>query len=397
MHEGPPGGGRGPTGNVVRVDVLYVFVAVFLILVSVNRLWVSVVLYLDSSRSGQDGMNWMFIGLILGVIALVIWFVVRPSRRSHQPYYPYYPAPPGWFGYPPAPYPSQYPPPQQPAPDAARQTPLAGGPPPSQAPFYPPGWTPAPYPYAVPASSPGYQPYQPKTFDAFGIARPFITFFAALLFSTCIVMILTMSLAIFLDLDMLHLDSLLLSPLALVASVAIQDVTLVYFVYIQMFKPGHISWRDIGLIRDGAMSRALIGLLAGAGIFGIAIGLDLLLQYAGLLPSSGDSGGAITASGGVQGYILLLIATVVIAPPSEELFFRGYMQSTLVRKWGPVAGIIVSSLFFAAMHLEPLQFLSLFLAGVFLGLLFRKYGLVAAISCHAMNNLLAVTALFMFS
>ena len=206
-----------------------------------------------------------------------------------------------------------------------------------------------------------------------------------------------MSLAIFLDMDMLHLDSLLLSPLALVASVAIQDVTLVYFVYMQMFKPGHISWRDIGFIRDGAMSKALIGLLAGAGIFAIAIGLDLLLQYAGLLPSSGDSGGAITASGGMQGYILLLIATVVIAPPSEELFFRGYMQSTLVRKWGPVAGIIVSSLFFAAMHLEPLQFISLFMAGVVLGVLFRKYGLVTAISCHAMNNLLAVTALFMLS
>lgn len=372
-------------------------VAVLIILVSVNRLWVSVLLYLDSSRHGQDGMNWMLVGLILGVIALVIWFVVRPSRRSYQPYYPYYPPPPGWYGQPPANYPSQYPPPSQPAYDPARHVQYPGSPSPAQAPYHPPGWIPAPYPYPVHVPRPGYQPSHPKSFDPFGAKRTLVTFFSALLFATCIMMAVTMVLVMVLDLDISHLESLLFSPAALVAETAIQDVTLVYFVYIQMFKPGHIKWSDVGLARERFVGRTMLGALAGAGLFGLALAMDYLMQAAGLVPGQGESSGFITASGGLKGYILLLIATVVIAPPSEELFFRGYMQSTLVRKWGPGAGIIVTSLFFAAMHLEPLQFMSLFAAGVLLGVLFRRYGLVAAISCHAMNNLLAVTALFMFS
>ncbi|HET9731343.1 MAG TPA: CPBP family glutamic-type intramembrane protease [Acidimicrobiales bacterium] len=54
---------------------------------------------------------------------------------------------------------------------------------------------------------------------------------------------------------------------------------------------------------------------------------------------------------GPAGWTVLVLVTCVGAPVVEELFFRGLVQTRLVQRWGPVAGIAVTSALFGAAHL----------------------------------------------
>jgi uncharacterized protein len=61
------------------------------------------------------------------------------------------------------------------------------------------------------------------------------------------------------------------------------------------------------------------------------------------------------AEGQVGPYLLLCVSTVIGAPLVEELFFRGLVLPA-GRRFGTVAGITLSAVLFAAVHLQPLQF-----------------------------------------
>jgi membrane protease YdiL (CAAX protease family) len=50
-------------------------------------------------------------------------------------------------------------------------------------------------------------------------------------------------------------------------------------------------------------------------------------------------------------WIVLIIVVCIGAPVVEEIFFRGLLQSRLVGRHGPVAGITIASLLFGAAHL----------------------------------------------
>jgi membrane protease YdiL (CAAX protease family) len=91
------------------------------------------------------------------------------------------------------------------------------------------------------------------------------------------------------------------------------------------------------------------------------------------------------------GLILLLAAGVV--PVCEEILFRGFLQSGLIRllESGP-KGIIAGAVVFAGFHMDPWRFLATLALGLFLGYLTHRSGsLIPAIAAHALNNLLAIT------
>lgn len=54
---------------------------------------------------------------------------------------------------------------------------------------------------------------------------------------------------------------------------------------------------------------------------------------------------------GTATWVVLIAVTCVGAPLVEELFFRGLVQTSLVGRYGPVAGIGMASLLFGAAHL----------------------------------------------
>jgi membrane protease YdiL (CAAX protease family) len=68
--------------------------------------------------------------------------------------------------------------------------------------------------------------------------------------------------------------------------------------------------------------------------------------------------------------------------------FRGFIQQGFESSLGSRWGIVLSSIFFGAFHLNPWQFLPAFLVGIILGYVFRKrgYRLWCPIALHATYN-----------
>jgi membrane protease YdiL (CAAX protease family) len=98
------------------------------------------------------------------------------------------------------------------------------------------------------------------------------------------------------------------------------------------------------------------------------------------------------------GVALLVLIVVIGAPIVEELFFRGLLQRSLLRRTGPVAAIATSSLVFGVTHFQLLQFPALVAFGAVLGTLAYKTGrLGPGIVAHMAFNAVTVIALLLSS
>lgn len=97
---------------------------------------------------------------------------------------------------------------------------------------------------------------------------------------------------------------------------------------------------------------------------------------------------------GPVGVVLLVLIVGIGAPIVEEIFYRGLLQRSMVRRIGVPAGIGVTSLVFGAVHFQLLQLPALALAGLLFGVLAHHYGrLGPAIAAHMVFNLTAVVTL----
>ena len=92
--------------------------------------------------------------------------------------------------------------------------------------------------------------------------------------------------------------------------------------------------------------------------------------------------------------IALVVIVGIGAPIAEEIFYRGLLQRSLLRRTRPWLAIGITSVVFAASHLQPLQFPALVLFGVVAGVVAHRTGrLGPAIVMHLVFNLTAVTSL----
>jgi len=97
---------------------------------------------------------------------------------------------------------------------------------------------------------------------------------------------------------------------------------------------------------------------------------------------------------GPLGVALLVLIVGVGAPIVEEIFYRGLVQGSLVRRLGPVWGIGIASVIFGLVHFQLLQLPALALAGVLFGVLAHQAGrLGPAIVAHVAFNMTAVIVL----
>jgi membrane protease YdiL (CAAX protease family) len=92
--------------------------------------------------------------------------------------------------------------------------------------------------------------------------------------------------------------------------------------------------------------------------------------------------------------ILLFLIVGIGAPIAEEIYFRGMAQTIFGRRLRPHWAILAAAAFFAATHLQPLQFPALLAFGVVLGVLRWKFGrLGPAIWAHLGFNIVAAASL----
>jgi membrane protease YdiL (CAAX protease family) len=90
---------------------------------------------------------------------------------------------------------------------------------------------------------------------------------------------------------------------------------------------------------------------------------------------------------------LLIVAIVVMAPASEEVFFRGFLFRGLAESWlRPWGAIVFTSLLWALIHLQYDWYgmAQIFVAGLFLGWIrWRTGSITLTILLHALQNLVA--------
>ncbi|MEE9413875.1 MAG: type II CAAX endopeptidase family protein [Acidimicrobiales bacterium] len=94
------------------------------------------------------------------------------------------------------------------------------------------------------------------------------------------------------------------------------------------------------------------------------------------------------------GIVILVLVVVVGAPVVEEIFFRGFLQTTLERRIGSRGAWLIASAVFAVVHFQVLQFPALFMFGLLAGFIYNKYDrLGPAIWTHVGFN--AVTVMYL--
>jgi membrane protease YdiL (CAAX protease family) len=78
---------------------------------------------------------------------------------------------------------------------------------------------------------------------------------------------------------------------------------------------------------------------------------------------------------------------VLVAPPVEELLFRGILLHRWSAKWGLRKAVLLTSLAFAVLHVGAI---GMFVFGYVMAVLYiRSRTLIVPIICHALNNALA--------
>jgi membrane protease YdiL (CAAX protease family) len=63
-----------------------------------------------------------------------------------------------------------------------------------------------------------------------------------------------------------------------------------------------------------------------------------------------DNAEFLPSNPGLVGGLVLVLLVAVATPVVEELFFRGLFLRSVARRWGPAAGVVVSSVVFGLFH-----------------------------------------------
>ncbi|KLR62396.1 CAAX protease self-immunity [Actinobacteria bacterium IMCC26207] len=160
-----------------------------------------------------------------------------------------------------------------------------------------------------------------------------------------------------------------------------------------------------GVITDfGLRMRALDAPLGLAlGVFCQLLVLPLL--YAPIFFLTGSDKEALSrpaeqlaeGTDGTFSWLLFALLVGILAPVVEELFYRGLLLKALEKRRMPVwVAVLVSSIIFAGMHMQTLQFPGLLLVGLMAGTLAALTGrLGPSIWLHIGFNMTTVVALFM--
>jgi membrane protease YdiL (CAAX protease family) len=128
------------------------------------------------------------------------------------------------------------------------------------------------------------------------------------------------------------------------------------------------------------------GIVGGLVVFFFDIAFVLLLRALGwgLFGSVFERAANATVSG--WEVVVLVIGAVVLAPIAEEIFFRGYLYSSVRNRYGIQVSLLITATLFAFAHLD-MSFMPRFVFGYVAGLAYEyRRNLTAPIVAHALAN-----------
>ena len=169
-----------------------------------------------------------------------------------------------------------------------------------------------------------------------------------------------------------------------------------------------VAFAAIPILVLGGRGRALpaLGLrqpsllTVGWGSAGLVMALALLAAYLGIVELIGvealepvstiDDDEIYSSAGRVA---LTGVLVVLIAPVTEEIFYRGFLIGALTRRFGLPAAVIASAVLFSAVHLDVGSLIPFALIGMtFTWVYVRSRQLASAMVAHFLFNAIAFAA-----
>lgn len=176
-----------------------------------------------------------------------------------------------------------------------------------------------------------------------------------------------------------------------VAGIVGQTVILIACIYVLGLRRRGLPWSAIGF------RPAPVGWCAAAVFAGVALTFLLDAVKSALETPLSEVVARVVAPEGFSwaGMAAMVIVAGIVAPFGEEALFRGVLYGWLRRKWGPVAGTIVSALIFGIAHWNPYWAAFATVMGVVLAVVYEKSGsLWPPILLHMSYNCTGVVVLY---
>jgi membrane protease YdiL (CAAX protease family) len=151
------------------------------------------------------------------------------------------------------------------------------------------------------------------------------------------------------------------------------------------------SWPRRLALRWPSASHLMLALVALPALIVIGTGIDGLAKR--VLPSFIDLEETVALFG--KWPLALGVLVIGLGPGiAEELWFRGFFGRGLVARYGVVGGVLLTSLLFGLIHMEPRQVVTASVLGILLHLSYlATRSLLVPILLHFANNSLSILAL----
>jgi membrane protease YdiL (CAAX protease family) len=149
--------------------------------------------------------------------------------------------------------------------------------------------------------------------------------------------------------------------------------------------------KEIGFTLQDLKRNSGLGFIVGISLWIVATALDFVVESIWGVSPIHPYIQQLEESNTLISYFVILISIILLAPISEEVYCRGFAYTIFKRRFGKIAGVILSSLLFAGLHFNVLWFVQIFIIGIGLALLFERTGsLVSVIIAHSISNLLSM-------
>jgi membrane protease YdiL (CAAX protease family) len=156
------------------------------------------------------------------------------------------------------------------------------------------------------------------------------------------------------------------------------------------------GWGRLGFAVPG-WNAAGWALAAFSGAMAVSIAYGLLVDQIGALHFlRTDCAQQIPRVVREHRWVLAIAAFMVIAvaPPCEEIFFRGFLFTGLAKKWGLAAGIAVSALLFAGAHVDYKSFVPILGVGACFAFAYsRSRNILSTMAAHVAFNSISIAAI----
>lgn len=172
----------------------------------------------------------------------------------------------------------------------------------------------------------------------------------------------------------------------------IQFITTIGLVFLFTLTRKGVRLSDLGIRRARTLDYAKYGLLGGLFLLVLIVVLGYIINYLqpDLNPQVFEE--MLRSITTVPGFIILFIIGAVMAPISEELFYRGMIYPVLRKHMGPLWGAILAGIVFGLAHWDFWRTIPLAVGGIILCYIYEKTRsiFVPAVTHGVWNGIMAI-------